>query len=82
VVHKKETDAPVAGLHPVPPAQPNMPASSYTPLAPTAPSHSSVIPPVTGDLGVPFQFFNFLPTPLAVVGSEEVIGGVRKWRWQ
>ncbi len=73
VVRKKEVDAPMAGSHPAPRARPNTPASSHTPLAPTAPSHSSVVPPVTGDLGVPSHPFSFFPLPPDVLeGLEEL----------
>ncbi len=37
VVRKKEADAPASGSRPVPCAQPNMPASSHTPLRPLPP---------------------------------------------
>ncbi len=64
VVCKKEADAPASGSCPVPHAQLNTLASSHTPLAPTAPSHSSAVPPVTGDLGVPSCHLHFLQPPL------------------
>jgi hypothetical protein len=56
VVPKKEAGASGISSHPIPLAQPNKPAPPITPLAPPAPSHSSAVPPVTGDLRVPSTF--------------------------
>ena len=65
VVRKKEERAVESSSHPVPPAQLNKPALIFTPIAPSAPSHSSAVPPVTGDLGVPSHLTHFLEPPLS-----------------
>ena len=57
VVRRKEEAVEGSSSHPEPPAKPITPAAPITPPAPPAPasrpSHSNVVPPVTGDLGVP-----------------------------
>ena len=60
VVRKKEEAAEAPSSHPEPPAKLITPAALITPPAPPAPasrpSHSNVVPPVTGDLGEPSSF--------------------------
>ena len=51
--------------HSVPPAQLNKPAPTFTPVAPPASSHSSTIPSVTRDLGVPSHLTHSLEPPLS-----------------
>ena len=83
VVRKKEADAYRPGSHPVLSAQLIKPAASITPLAPTAPSHSGAVPPVTGDLGVPPELSHFLQPPLddtltAMPSTEQIMTLMKK----
>ena len=83
VVCKKEVDAYGPSSHPVPSAQLIKPATSITPLAPTAPSHSGAIPPVNGDLGVPSKLSHFLQPPLnntltAMPSTEQIMALMKK----
>ena len=51
VVRDKGETVAESSSHPAPTTKLNMPGSRPTPVAPTAPSNSNVLPPVTGVLG-------------------------------
>ena len=66
VVRDKGKIAEGSSSHPAPPARLNKPVITPAPVAPTAPSHSNVSPPVTGVLGDNSYFstvVQLLPTP-------------------
>ena len=76
VVRDKGKAIAESGSHPPPPIPLNKPAAHPAPVAPTAPSHSNAVPPVTGDLGVPPNFLpliQLLPTirHISNLSSEE-----------
>ncbi len=71
VVRIKEAAVVGSVSHPVPPAKLDKPAALITPIAPTAPpSHSTVVPSVTGVLREPPPFqFDFAPPPLSAAAA-------------
>jgi hypothetical protein len=63
VVRGKEVAVVLSGLHPALTTKLIKPVAPITPPVPTAPSHSNVAPPVTGDLGGRSIFFPSLLQP-------------------
>ena len=60
VVRDKGGTVAESSSHPAPPITLNKPVTRPAPVAPTAPSHSNVFPPVTGDLGDTSFYSHFI----------------------